>query len=316
VGQFFHAKQANRNLKVLMAFGGWGGREKWAPVMHDSSKRAHFVETAVKLIHDYGMDGIDIDWEYPDTEESACDVALLLKELRTALDKTSEYCNDYRFTLSIASPAAPEKYKYFDFKAMDAVLDFWNLMAYDYSGAWDETTGHQANLFPTAGNNDAVKFNTHQVIVDYTNAGIEEHKINLGLPLYGHIFSDTDGLGKPFQGPQGDASFIPIKKLPHTSNAEIFWDKEAMAEYSYDEKARELVSYDDLQSIDTKVEYIFWLRLGGAMFWEASQDRAGDDSIVKRVAQQFDVFGELQKSENNLMYPDSKYSNIRAHSAQ
>lgn len=312
VGQFFQAKQANRNLKVLLAFGGWGGGEKWAPTMHDPKKRANFVATAVKLILDYGMDGIDVDWEYPDTEESAGDAASLLKELRTALDGASERANGYHFTLSIASPADPKKYKCFDFKAMNAALDFWSIMAYSYAGAWDETAGHQANLFLSKDNPEAVKFNTHQVIVDYTNAGVEEHKINLGLPLYGHIFQNTDGLGKSFEGPKGDDSVIPIKKLPHSESADTFYDKEAMAQYTYDHAARELVSYDDEKSIDTKLEYIFWVRLGGAMFWEASQDRPGESSIIKRVAKQFDVYGELEKSENNLIYPDSQYSNIKA----
>jgi len=235
--------------------------------MHDPKKRAEFVSSSIDLILDYGMDGIDVDWEYPDTKESAHDAALLLQELRTGLDAASERAWGYRFTLSIAAPADPKKFKYFDFKAMDAPLDFWSIMAYDYAGAWDKTTGHHANLFPNSSTPEAVKFSTEDAVTPYLDGGVKPHKINLGLPLYGRVFADTDGLGKPFQGPAGVDSIVPIKKLPHTPAAELCWDKDAQAQYTYDPAARELVSYDDVQAIDSKLEYIRSKRLGGAMFW-------------------------------------------------
>lgn len=281
--------------------------------MKDPKKRANFVASATKLMLDWGMDGIDIDWEYPDTEESSRDALSLLKELRAALDESSKVADGYRFLLSFASPSDPKKYRYFNFKEMDKALDFWSIMTYDFAGSWDKTTGHASNLLPESDTPEAVKFNAETPVFNFINAGIHASKINIGLPLYGHVFSDTDGLGKPYHGyPEALTSgFVQLKDLPHTSNAKEEFDHMAMAAYSYDKKAREFISYENKESASEKVDFVFWLELGGMMYWDASGDRTGDESIVKHVAKEFDFFGQLERSENNLIYPDSKYANIR-----
>lgn len=51
----------------------------------DATKRAKFVADAVTLIEDYGFDGIDIDFEFPDAK-SAQGFADLNTEVRAALD--------------------------------------------------------------------------------------------------------------------------------------------------------------------------------------------------------------------------------------
>ncbi|KAJ4389594.1 Chitinase 4 [Gnomoniopsis smithogilvyi] len=313
VGEFWKAKQARRSLKTLVAFGGWGGRENWAPTMKDPQKRANFVASATKLMLDWGMDGIDIDWEYPDTVESSRDALSLLQELRVALNESSKTANGYHFLLSFASPADRKKYQYFDFMEMDKALDFWSIMTYDYAGSWDNTTGHASNLLPDSDTPQAVKFNAKTPVSDYINAGINASKINVGLPLYGHVFSKTNGLGESYEGhPEALTSgFVQLKDLPHTSNSKEYFDEKAMAAYSYDGNAREFISYENKKSASKKVNFVAVLELGGMMYWDASGDRVGNESIVKHVAKEFDLFGQLERSENNLVYPGSKYANIR-----
>lgn len=50
--------------------------------------------------------------------------------------------------------------------------------------------------------------------------------------------------------------------------------------------------------------------LGGAVFWEASGDRKGDQSLVGTVARGVGL-DVLDKSTNLLAYPVSQYDNIR-----
>lgn len=77
----------NRNLKVQLSVGGWTySQAGHFNFVTDSSKRAAFVQSALKLIEDYGFDGIDLDFEYPSTPQLGQGFADLLSSLRTALD--------------------------------------------------------------------------------------------------------------------------------------------------------------------------------------------------------------------------------------
>jgi chitinase len=106
---------------------------------------------------------------------------------------------NYHFELTVACPAGPQNYNNMDIRAMDRYLDFWNLMAYDYAGSWDIAAGHQTNLRPSRSNSKSTPFNTEQAIAHYKGQGVAGKKVVLGMPLYGRVFENTDGLGKPYQ---------------------------------------------------------------------------------------------------------------------
>ena len=187
--------------------------------------------------------------------------------------------------LTVACPAGPQNYEKMHLKAMDEYLDFWNLMAYDYAGSWDITAGHQANLCPSASGPASTPFSTSKALEYYTSQGIHASKIILGMPLYGRAFTATDGPGKPFSG-TGEGSWEQgvwdYKALPKEGAIEIL-DTDVGASWSYDAQKRVMVSYDTLEMAKQKVEYIEREGLGGAMWWESSADRSGDESLISTV---------------------------------
>ncbi|KAF5623385.1 endochitinase 1 [Fusarium sp. NRRL 52700] len=310
VKQLYILKKKNRNLKVLLSIGGWNNSPDLATGVSTQDRRKKFISSAIKLITDWGFDGIDVDWEYPANAQEARNYVLILSGLRKALDQYSKNNNlNYHFMLTVATSAGPANYKVMDLKGMNPWIDAWHLMAYDYAGSWDTTTGHQANVFVSKKNPLSTKLGTDKTINDYLAAGVPPNKILMGMPLYGRSFLKTAGLGKSYSGVGGNSEGTYLYKDLPRSGAKATYNADLIASYSYDSKTRELITYDDLKSGQAKAAYINQRNLGGAFFWEASGDKVGSQSIVSGVKR---TLGTLETVNNLLKYPTSAYANIRA----
>jgi chitinase len=286
--QFFLLKKRNRNLKVLLSIGGWTYAHEQkhfdAPAA-SAAGRQRFADSCVQLIKDIGFDGIDVDWEYPSSPEQGTQFVQLLQAIRAAMDAyAATLPGNVKFDLTIAAPAGKSNYQYLPLQQIAEVVDFINLMAYDYSGSWDKCAGHQANLFPSP--DGCTPFSSSVAVGDYVAAGVPPHKIVLGMPLYGRAFVDTDGPGKNYSG-VGDGSWEKgiwdYKVLPK-AGAEEFEDDSVGASWSYDPASRTMVSYDTVGMAVKKAAWIKEQGLGGAMWWETSGDKNGTGSIIQNVS--------------------------------
>lgn len=102
-----------------------------------TSAQSKFFSSLVNFMSTYGFDGVDIDWEYPVAPERAGNVAdfanyvSFLKNLKNALGSGG---HNYGLTLTL-----PSSYWYlqnFDIKAIEPIVDWFNVMTYDLHGTW------------------------------------------------------------------------------------------------------------------------------------------------------------------------------------
>lgn len=309
--QLYKIKKANRNLKVMLSIGGWTWSTNFPAAASTEQTRSTFAKTSVAIMKNWGFDGIDIDWEYPANAQESSNMILLLQRVRQELDSyAAKFAPGHHFELSIAAPAGAANYDLLKLAEIGKVVDHVNLMAYDFSGSWDANSGHQANLYPSSSNPSSTPFSTKKAVDAYLAGGVSPSKLILGMPIYGRSFVGTDGPGKPYSGVgQGswEAGIWDYKALPQAGST-VTYNDEAGASYSYNPSTRTLISYDTPDMIRKKVSYAKGLGLGGSMFWEASADKTGSDSLIGTAASSM---GGIDSTANQLSYPDSIYDNIK-----
>ncbi|MGE4373794.1 MAG: glycosyl hydrolase family 18 protein [Xanthobacter sp.] len=288
--QLAELKAANPELSVLIAVGGWTLSGTFSDVAATAEGRANFAASAVEFLQTYTMfDGLDFDWEYPGgggldsnvvRAEDGENYALLLAEVRAALDEL-EAQTGREYEISVASPAGSDKIANFNLEGLAEYVDFFNLMAYDFHGSWESTTGHQAPLYDTVGGD----YDVATAVQLYLEAGIDSSQIVLGAPAYTRAWSGVeageDGGWNASSTGLADGTWergvydykdLLDKLQDPDSGWTLYWDDEAQAAYVYNEAQGIFSTFETPASIALKSEWAQAQGLGGMMFWDLSGD--------------------------------------------
>ena len=288
-------KRINPQLKVLVSVGGWQAEGFSDAALTQVSRRA-FAHSAVELLRELSLDGVDLDWEYPGQgiagikyrAEDKHNFTALLKTLREELETADrKRGGPGRYLLTIAAADR----EYFDHTEMDKLhgfLDWINVMSYDFFNSLTPTTGHHAGLYRSS-HAAATDRNADAAVKQYLAAGVPAHKLVLGVAFYGRGFAGVQpqnrGLNQPYERFEAEHSYAElVEKFIGKQGFERYWDETAQAPYLWNAASRTFISYDDVQSIGIKASYVAAHRLGGMMFWELSQDHEGE--LLSVLAQQ------------------------------
>ena len=147
-------------VKVSIAVGGWNGGDDSAfeQLAANSAYRNNFVNYLINFVNQYGLDGVDMDWEYPDGGASSNNYSLLMQQLSTALHSRGKLLT----AAVVASGGSSIQNNVFGY------VDFINLMAYDGGGS-----NHSTYEYAESSLNY------------WIGRGLPASKAVLGVPFYG-----------------------------------------------------------------------------------------------------------------------------------
>ncbi|MDO5571054.1 MAG: glycosyl hydrolase family 18 protein [Bacteroidales bacterium] len=265
-------KKENKNLKVLLSIGGWGSG-RFSEMAADDKNRKLFAKDCKRIIKEYDIDGIDIDWEYPTSNaanissspEDTKNYTLLMRDIRKAIGKDN--------LLTLASSASAE---HIDFKNILKYIDFVNIMAYDMGGA----PKHHAALYESK---NSGWMNSDKAVKAHIKAGIPKSMIVMGMPFYGRGAKNFD-------------DFVDYKNIIFSKDYQQCWDENAQVPYLIDKDGELVLGYDNKRSIAIKCRYILNEDLLGGMYWDYSGDD-NDGSLRKTV---FEELIERKNQYNNI----------------
>ncbi|MES2105395.1 MAG: glycoside hydrolase family 18 protein [Pseudomonadota bacterium] len=296
-GKLTALKKYNPNLRILFSLGGWAYTNDDSPTAQryrvaaaTPAGRKAMASSCIAFMKRYGLDGMDIDWEYP-RKEDADNFVALLTELRRRLvaenrQRKLQHELSYQLTIAGAGGAFNLSRYYLQLKQIAGQVDYINLMSYDLNGAWQPRTDHNAHLFgdsresrydnplrelpfrPTLSKEELqhrfpspFALTVDAAVQQYLQAGVPASKIVLGLPFYGRAYfavgSANHGLYQAFTTPAGD---------DYHGNPDLLYGCDACAlrgdprSAGYDDIARLLAAdlgYQRYFSADSKVPWLY-----------------------------------------------------------
>ncbi|MFN3405036.1 MAG: glycosyl hydrolase family 18 protein [Cytophagaceae bacterium] len=149
--------------KVFIACGGWSEngevlKSRFDGIVSNETYRSNMVNDLLNLVDQYNLDGVDMDYEYPDAARSLY-FADLMSELSDGLHLRNKQLSAAVYhSGNTANHIINEVFDY---------VDFLNIMAYDAG------TPHSSYTLAV---------NTMNY---WTNRGLAKEKIILGVPFYG-----------------------------------------------------------------------------------------------------------------------------------
>ncbi|MGY3204102.1 glycosyl hydrolase family 18 protein [Streptomyces sp. TE5632] len=270
------------HIKVLYSFGGWtysGGFGQAA------QNPAAFAKSCKQVVEDPRwadvFDGIDIDWEYPNACGLTCDTSgpAAFKNLSQAL--RAEFGKDYLVTAAITADGSNGgKIDAADYGGAAQYLDWYNVMTYDYFGAFDKD-GPTAPHSPLTAYNGIPQdgFNSAAAIAKLKAKGVPASKLLLGIGFYGRGWTGVTQAapGGTATGPAPgtyEAGIEDYKILKNSCPA-----TGTIAGTAYAHCGNNWWSYDTPATINSKMAWAKNQGLGGAFFWEFSGDTAGGELV-------------------------------------
>jgi GH18 family chitinase len=293
------------NTKVLVSVGGWTWSNNFPTMAANATSRNKFASECQRYITTYNLDGIDIDWEYPGYADHAgtpadkANFTLLMQAIRTAIGPNK--------LLTSCFGVAPDRMTNIEWSKVVPIIDMFNLMTYDFFGAWDAAANHNSPLYAPAQGHASLNVDAaFKAVVN--NYGVPSSKVNIGAAFYGHSFNGASALFGSHTGAgfgDGSPTYAAIQAVK--SSYTDYWDDKAKVPYMINTSTKVFISYDNEKSIRLKGEYAAANKACGVIVWEISGDRVGASNplaVALNAGLCMGVGVQEQAKQDAVFYPN------------
>lgn len=265
--QITDAARANGRKSIMMI---GGASYSWASAM-SSTNQAKFVQSIVNTASNLGFDGVDLDYEPPDTFDLPT-FAKLVQALRTAAPS---------MLISVPVGWLNPNFQTVDplWVTISQSVDKINIMNYGMADNWDGWLSWHSSAL------DGAKPNTPSSVAvsvnAYAAAGVPKTKLGVGAGFYGSCWSQ--GTSGPNQSPGTSHVTADDNTMSFTNIMSTYFNQ---ANYQYDALAQapylsyatptgpqkcNWISYEDATSLKAKGAYVKQQGLGAIIVWTINQ---------------------------------------------
>jgi chitinase len=266
-------------VKVLLSLGGWGWDRQFASIVSRTEAEDRYVTSVLAIVDESDYDGIDLDWEYPDTEKEVAGFERLARRFRKQLDAIGEK-KGRPMVLTMAASSNPGTLRWLGKDFLLETMDWINVMTYDFAGDWTGYAGHHSPLFasskPPEGRARSTEATMKYLVEE---RGMPANRLAVGIPLYGRGFA----VAEPYASTKGaprtripQGNYSNLHRLLHDQGWTRRWDDETRNPWLIAPDRSIVIGYDDAESVALKTDWAMKRGFRGVFFWQIGADRLPD----------------------------------------
>ena len=187
-------------VKVILSLGGWGWDKQFASIVSKPEWEDRYARSVMEIVDEFNYDGIDFDWEYPDTKEEVPGFERLTRRFRKELDELGKK-KGRSMQVTMAASSNPGTLKWLDKAFLLETMDWINVMTYDFTGDWTNYAGHHSPLHASSKQPGSPRSTASTMKYLLEERGIPANRLAVGIPLYGRGFN----VAEPYASTKGRA---------------------------------------------------------------------------------------------------------------
>lgn len=243
-------------VKCVLSFG-VNSKKSMVKMAQNKETRDKFADELIKMVKQYNLDGLDNDWEYPSTSDGSAQTNLEL------MKRLSAYCHDPAnnklLTMAITPAIYMGGYAEGVLDALHQYVDWYNVMVYGWAAGESEI-----GMYPTVMSKLEKSYNYY-----INTRKMPTSKYLTGIGCYGNP-SGISSSGRTLTY----ASIVNQDPANSQKN-------EAVVVSSSHPGQPFTIYYDGQPLVAQKTTWSMERNLGGMMYWEVSQDKHNEHSLIK-----------------------------------
>ncbi|PIC25181.1 hypothetical protein B9Z55_018211 [Caenorhabditis nigoni] len=272
------------DLKIMFSFtDSRKNHNHFSKIVEKRETKENLINSITSFIMTHHLDGVDVQWRWPETETDFFNFIDFCKDLQRKLQALAKSIKRMTpFTLSVMFPRQKPS---INFNDILYYVDFITIETVYYD-MWREQFPNETVHFCPLYSKKFGKGSLDYTMREYSCFTNQPNKLNILVEFIGRFWENviepqnsSKTIGLKVGPMNGKVDWMPWSKVIKWDMSTASWDDEAKMSYIWDAYQRKYMVFESERSLQEKIKYVLEKNIGGLAVWRIDHDDYNDTML-------------------------------------